>query len=146
MIGFILFMSVSLLVIRLFLALEIWCAMTKGERKKYKKSCSFLNRWFFLSTPDYVSGKYVKSEGKRINYPRIAMQNRFIAISLHALYLLTLPSAILLWNKANEASESLLSGICFFYALFVLAVFGFLAIRESITYNNYHHSRKQRRL
>ena len=145
MIGFILFMSISLLVIRLLLALETWYAMTKGERKKYKKSCSFLNRWFFFSAPDFVSGKYIKSEGKRINYPRIAMQNRFIAISLHVLYLLTLPAAILLWNSANESIEPLLSGICFFYATFALAVFGFLAVRESITYSKYHCSRTQRR-
>lgn len=141
MIGIVLGMSFMLFCLRGSLSLEIWCSMTKGERKKYKKSCSFLNRWFFLSAPDYVRDKYVKSEKKYIRYSQHARQNRFICIVLHVVYAIAVIAAVLLSTEPGGHMALLFESICIGYWGFTLATYLFVAVREYITFSKYHRSR-----
>ena len=135
---FLIFMVFSFLSLREIMALSIRDSMSRGERKKYKKNCSPLKRWFFLSTHTFLRDKYSKIEGRSIRYSSIAKAYCIINIVMHIVFIATMVAMIV---HRLDADIQVLSMIAIMYiSLWGCAVLA-LFITETITRRKYHRSR-----
>ena len=135
---FLLFAAFSVFALRGWMALFVRSAMSKSERKRYRQDCSALNRWFFISTHDFLKDKYSKSEGKVIRYSRIAREFRVINILLHAAFAITAVAMPLHLSDADDRALKVISLV--YLALWGCAVFT-LGVIEAVTHWKYHRSR-----
>ncbi len=135
---FLLFAALSVFALRGWMALFVRSAMSKNERKRYRQDCSALDRWFFISTHDFLKDKYSKSEGKVIRYSRIAREFRVINILLHAAFAITAVAMLLHLSDADDRALKVIS--LAYLALWGCAVFT-LGVIEVVTHWKYHRSR-----
>lgn len=135
---FLLFAAISAFALRGWMALFVRCAMSKSERKRYRQDCSALNRWFFISTHNFLKDKYSKSEGKVIRYSCIAREFRVITIFLHAAFAITAAAMLVHLSDINDHA---LKVICLAYLAFWGCAVITLGVTETVIHWKYHRSR-----
>ena len=77
----------SFLILRFFMGISITVHFSRKKLKYYKKSTSFLDRWFFISVRSMVRDKYSKYEGRVIHYTLSAQIIFVLNIILHVCFL-----------------------------------------------------------
>lgn len=135
---FLLFAAFSVFALRGWMALFVRCAMSKSERKRYRQGCSALNRWFFISTHDFLKDKDSKSEGKIIRYSRIARGFRVINVLLHTAFAIAVAAMLLHLSDADDRAFKVI--VLAYLAFWGCAVFA-LGVIETVTHWKYHRSR-----
>ena len=135
---FLLFAAISAFALKGWMALFVRCAMSKSERKRYRQGCSALNRWFFISTHNFLKDKYSKSEGKVIRYSHIARGFRVINILLHAAFAITAAAMLIHLPDADDHVFKVI--VLAYLAFWGCAVFT-LGVIETVTHWKYHRSR-----
>ena len=137
----IMFCGICLLGVRCFAWGWMSSSLSK-EWKRYKKSATRLDRWFFLSFRKEVKAKFSKSEGRIINYPVIVSYFRLINGIMHLLYaLLLICSAFVAITGRLSSATSVLNAVFVLYGGAALLSFLLYACIEFYVRKRYHRER-----